>query len=62
MKPSYTKITIETYYALQDDYRKNVVFVKKWDCSLYDVLDLMEDLLHGAGFKIDGSIEVVEDD
>ena len=53
MKETYTRLTLETYYPLQDDYRKNIVEVNRWDCSLEEMLNLVDDLLRGYGFHFD---------
>lgn len=52
MEP-YTKITFETYYPRQKDLHKFTIKVNKWDLSLEEAYELVDQLLSGAGYKID---------
>ena len=62
MKQPFTKITFETYYPIENDYRKSTVAVNKWDCTVDDVLDILEQLLTGAGFNLGGKLCVDRND
>ena len=49
----YTRLTLESYFPADDDYRRFTVETNKWDSTLEEMADLFQDLLLGFGFHPD---------